>query len=651
MSFFKKLFGIKTAASPKPPASPTVPPAAGAKPAASSDPAKDPNMIRVHDAYGREMFITKQQWRDNVLLGNLEDNRNHPDNLAGIIVQSLNDGFAADVLPYAKHLAAIDPNHERGHVFHAVTLLDLKRYAEAETVLLGFIKRHGETGVALTNLAKTYAGRGDDARTLTTLWHALELDPNQDNGLGWYEVIHREKHGPAAGLDALRRIAALPGAWRARLWLARDRLENRDLPAALSLYEEALGLAPSPTPGDLLQQMSGDLGNHAHLTELLRLAEPRFDVAIHGLPVGNNLIKANLDLGRIDAARAVLDRLYAQNRPDWKQNLSFWDTEIAKVRVSIADAPTPEKMEVTLLSLPGPVWLPPASPAAELFPAKPADAPVVAFIGSTAMTPPGNEPHRMQLADGPGRLSRTLPLMLAEQVEFRTEASALTLVPWIVKPSAGFVLSGVAWKNDEAAAHARRTRPDQKPADHIVITHLDCRSEPWRIELRLVRTIDTKCLAETSATCPAADPAQALPALTRDLFAALATHAETRALPTDRQASAYQPQPSSGYLLRLEQLLAVRTAGMNPKQPTLSGEREIIDGNLQLCLEQPDSVSIRILFAQTLRGLKKVRPDIIPEFRTRVDLLQKEKPLPEPAHSVVTRILAEVFTTDISPKS
>jgi len=26
-------------------------------------------MISVHDGYGREMFITKQAWRDSVLLG------------------------------------------------------------------------------------------------------------------------------------------------------------------------------------------------------------------------------------------------------------------------------------------------------------------------------------------------------------------------------------------------------------------------------------------------------------------------------------------------------------------------------------------------------------------------------------------------------
>ncbi|MDR0353953.1 MAG: tetratricopeptide repeat protein [Opitutaceae bacterium] len=586
------------------------------------------------------MFITKQQWRDNVLLGDLEKKRDRPDDLAGIIVQSLYDGFAADILPYAAHLATIDPTPERGHVLHAVTLLDLKRYADAETVLLHFCQQHGETGVALTNLAKTYAGRGDDARALQTLWRALTLDPNQDNGLGWYEVIHREKDGPASGFDALRRIATLPGAWRARLWIARHHLEQRDLPAALALYAEALDTAPRPVPADLLQQMSGDLGNHAHLPELIRLTTPHYDIALHGLSTGNNLIKAHLDLGQLAAARALLDRLYAQQRPDWRPALSFWDTELAKASTAIADSPAPEKLEVTVLTLGGPVWLPPGTPAAELFPSKPADAPVVAFLGATAEMPPGGgEPHRLQLADGPGRLSRALPLWLAEQVEFGTEAATRTLVPWLVNPPS-FVLSGVIENDTDAASHARHVRPEEKPADYIVVTHLNCRADPWTIELRLVRTIDAACLATASATCPASDPAQVLPGLTRTLLAALDAHAEINASPP---VSAFNPQPSGAYLLRLEQLLAVRTAGQAQASGTLSGERDILDGHLQLCLSQPESVSIRLLFAQTLRGMKKVRADILPEFRSRVNLLQKEKPLPEPAQSVIARIIAETF--------
>jgi hypothetical protein len=41
--------------------------------------------------------------------------------------------------------------------------------------------------------------------------------------------------------------------------------------------------------------------------------------------------------------------------------------------------------------------------------------------------------------------------------------------------------------------------------------------------------------------------------------------------------------------------------------------------------------------------MKKVRPDILPEFKDKLTLLQKEKPLPEPAHGVVQRMLNEII--------
>jgi tetratricopeptide (TPR) repeat protein len=617
-----------------------MPPAAPAP--APSDPAKDPNLIRVHDAYGRELFITKEQWRDSVLLGHLKKVWDQPDELAPAIIQALKDGFAPDVVLAARHLAEIDPNPERGHILHAVTLLDLKRYDDAEAALLRFCQQHAETGTVLTNLAKVHSARGDEARSVATLWRGLTLDPNQDNGLGWYEVIHREKDGPAAGLDALRRIATVPGAWRARLWLARDRLEQRDLPAALAFYTEALACAPRPVPTDLLQQMSGDLGNQAHLPEIIQLVAPHFEVAFHGLAVGNNLIKASLDLGQLDTAQSLLDRLYAQQRPDWKHHLAFWDTEIAKFRVDTADLPVPGQLSMTLLSIEGPVWIPPASPAAELFSAKPADAPIIAFMGGTADVAASDGQARLQLADGPGRLSRALPLYLAEQVEFTTPCTTRTLVPWLVKPSCGFVLSGISSTDADAAAHARQVGSG-KPADYVVVTHLGCQAEPWTLQLRFIRTIDARCLGELTTTTAATDPGPPVVALASDLRRLLLT--ETESAPVTPPAY-YRPAPvaqSSTYLLRLEQLLAVRTAGMDHARGTLNGEREILDGHLQLCLDQPESVSIRLLFAHTLRGMKKVRHDILPEFRARTDLLHQEKPLAEPARSLVARILAEAF--------
>ncbi len=79
MSFFGKLFGSNP--------EPSKPESSGATPAAN--PAEDKNRIKVFDSYGRELFITREEWRKNVLPGTLRSNWNNPDQLYGIIVRLL----------------------------------------------------------------------------------------------------------------------------------------------------------------------------------------------------------------------------------------------------------------------------------------------------------------------------------------------------------------------------------------------------------------------------------------------------------------------------------------------------------------------------------------------------------------------------------
>lgn len=630
MSFLGKLFGKKA----PPPAPPPLP----AAPAAPADPAKDPNMIRVHDAYGRELFITKQQWRDNVLLGHLQKVWNQPDDLYNVIVQSLQDGFGADMVKPAEQLAKIDPNKERGAVVLGIVYREQKRLDDAERVLRRFMESHGETGSALTNLAKVQTDRGQADLALQTLWHGLEIDPNQDNGLGWYEVIHREKEGPAGGLAALRRIAALPGSWRARLWLARDALTRRQRDEALALYDEAFALAPRPVPTDLLQQVSGDLGNHAHLVELLRLTEPHFDVVFHGLAVGNNLIKANLDLGRLEAVQALLDRHYAQKRPDWKETLSYWDNELAKMRVSLASAPA--KPDIQMLSGDGPVWLTEGAATGELFPAAVGEPIYLAFLGST-FSPTSGDKEVHQLSNDPGRFSRAIPMFLAEQVYFRGVARVRPLVPWMRGEAPSFVVCGVPWKDEEAAHFARVAEP---PADYVVTAHLQVAPEPWRVTVRVIRTIDARCLSELSAGLPKTDLGAGLRPLADRLLGVLAGEAQFRIRPAPALYELPGGNDFGHYLVRLEQLLAARCAGMPGMPGTfLHGVRDIIDANLDLCLRQPGNVVTRIVLGETLRHLKKVQPAAVEEFREKVLLLQKEKPLPPPAQAVLQRMFTEVY--------
>jgi hypothetical protein len=132
-------------------------------------------------------------------------------------------------------------------------------------------------------------------------------------------------------------VAALPGSWRAQLWLARAALKAGDYKSAVAFYNQGLSQFGAYVPADFLMQMSGDLGQSGHMQELLELTKPRYVPETHGLAVGNNLIKACLDLGQVGAAKEILNKLHSLARPDWKRTLGFWDTELANRRIAASE--------------------------------------------------------------------------------------------------------------------------------------------------------------------------------------------------------------------------------------------------------------------------------------------------------------------------
>ena len=120
MGLFDKLFGKKRAVSPPLPAHP-----------GQQDPAQT---IKVWDSYGRVMEIRREEWR-KIRPDNFKKCWSAPDELANLIVTCLNDGFVAESLEGARQLSRIDPQPHRGATLLGVTLLQLKRFEEAEKVL------------------------------------------------------------------------------------------------------------------------------------------------------------------------------------------------------------------------------------------------------------------------------------------------------------------------------------------------------------------------------------------------------------------------------------------------------------------------------------------------------------------------------------
>lgn len=605
-----------------------------------SDPATNPNMIRVYDAYGREMFVTKDTWRSSILPDMIKKAWRDPDQLYPILVQALSDGFEKQIGDAIHHLYDTDPEHGRAACLWGIFLLKDGRPKEAERALMGAMDRIGEQGYLLTNLAKVYEAQGASDRADHTLWHALEVDPNQDNAFSWYWAREKDRKGEEAGIDAVRKIATIPSSWRAQLWLARLDLAKRDTTQALALYKDALSRCPKPVPADLLMQMSGDLGNAGQLSDLLRLVEPHFRPEAHGLLVGNNLIKAHLDLSQLDAAQSILDKLYALNRPDYQQNLRFWDTAIAKARTEKVESP--KDTSLGMLSVEGPIWLAPGSEGTSLFPTKDTSAISISVIGGTAELAEPSQTIKRQLSDTVGRITRALPLFLAEQIEFRTTAHAITLVPWVTENrGAGFVLSGSPWSGKDIVEHAKRSGSGSR---YVMTVHLKSAQEPWSVEVRVLGVQDEKLLADFSSVIDAKHFEATIPQLALRLLDSLANQGLVESAEPPPLYQVPQGRHFGDYLLRLEQLLALRCASMEATQRGfLNNEREIIEGNIGLCVDNPSNLTVRLLLAKSLAALARVRPEIMFEFKPKLAALSRDKPIADPSQKIIEAVIAQAI--------
>jgi len=423
------------------------------------------------------------------------------------------------------------------------------------------------------------------------------------------------------------------------LWLARDALQHNDLAAAEAWDTEALARAGNPAPSDLLMQMSGDLGNSGHLAEIARLVEPCFDVAVHGLQVGNNLIKAHCDLGQIDAARRVVNQLYAQKRPDWQQTLNFWDTELAKADLAKRAQPGPVPLSATVISIQGPLWARDPSPFAVLVPDKRADARRIAIFGSTALFAQEAEEPQQQLSDGPGRLSRAVPLLLAERIHLATDAAGFALIPWV--QDQGFALFGRPYEDRDLCGLAGMS---ERGFDFIVAVVLDATQPLCKLKARLVRTSDARRMAETQVETSPECPGPAVGRLVDSLLELLAAHAGVRAVRAPTWYETPAGDDLSDYLLRVEQQLAVVCRQSDSLQGGgLFGEREILDGILYLCVHQPTNATVRLVLAETLRQMQKVRPEILSEYQDKIRLLQRDHPPAAEVAKLIDKTLAEVL--------
>ena len=613
-----------------------LPDAASSTRAQSSAPTPtDEPMMRVYDQFGRAVSIGRESWRKDVLLPNLAANRNKPDALHDLVLAALNDGFAEDVLESAQYLAANDPRPPRGAAVLGVVLLQLKDFTGARDILERALARYGDNVYLLANLARAYE-TSDPERAQELIWRALALNPNEESSLGWLIANANARGGQPAMLAAYARLAALPGSWRAQLWLARFSLEGDDLVGATRLYEEALGRV-SPVPADLLMQLSGDLGNRGQAALLVQLTRPRFDLEAHGLLVGNNLIRAYIELGMLAEARALLEQLYSRQRPDWREQLQFWEQKLddAQKRYGEVDGP----LEIVLMKLEQPVWARGVLGFEDLLPAKSASAPRVHFVcasGESAAAPHADGKVVSQPTNELGRIARALPMFLAEELFLRTTARSAFLLPWMKQ--GGFILSANPWTRGFLP-------PDPAPPDVLVFTHIDASQSPWKLRVTLEQPVRPDSPGETlERAVDLRSGAQDVRTLVNDLVTRLsellALHREERTPGLAAPGNDLIP----GYLTAIEQALAVALAArMSAAESFLYQERAIFDHLFDVALFGAEQLRPRMLLVNALENESRRRPDIVREYLEKLTLLQEKHPLPPgPGSDLVAKAVRTV---------
>lgn len=582
--------------------------------------------IRVFDSYGRELLVPREEWRTKILPANIKKHWDDADSLYSIIVQSLGDGLVSDIAFAARRLFEIDRDLARSAAVLGIVEMELGRLDAAESVLKGALGRTGEDGILLTNLAKVIAKKGDSVESERTLWRALQADPNQDNGLLWWVAIHRERGGERAERQALERVAALPGSFRASLWLARSALQRGDRQRALDLY--ATPLALNEIPGDVLMQISGDLGNAGMLNELLALVAPHFRIETHGIAVGNNLLKTYVDLGRFTDARKLLEQLYACRRPDWRQTLEFWERELDdKTR---GFGPVAEQQPaIAVLQVVGPVWCREMEGLAALLPQKAAGAPRVAVMMPSCTPTKPSDVAVSQRTNVEGSLSRALALALAESVHLDTSAVGIALVPVVATgPNGGFVLAGAPWSIDALLAAAGR---ETTPVAAIASLHLNASTNPWLISMTIHATSSPQPILtrQLEVNVDPSNPEAALTSLRTVLNSAAVELPGVST--TTRPGWSQHPHGSelASWLAGTEQCLAVVCADPSSGGPAIAlyGERSVVDGILAAAVGNPGSVPWRMLLVTVLTRLAKVRPEIVADYVDRAEKLMREHAL------------------------
>lgn len=580
-----------------PPVTPPAPPTSASGPKLATE----QRLISFVDAYGRSLQMPFEQWRRDILKPNLDAKWNDPEGLYSLVISALRDDLAPDVDQASARLMDIDPVVERGFVTRAIVQLKLGRIQDAGATLRQAVAKVGETGVLLTNQAKVISAEGHQALAMSTLDRSLELDPNQDNGLGWRVAELNEAAGANAAQAYLRAMADRPDAWRPQLLLGQRAIKAGEREEGLAWFDQALNRAPHGA--DVMLAVSGELGKQGLLNDLVQRVAPLYNERRDDIRVGYNLLQAYVELGDASTGRTLLERLFALGQPAFIQHLQHYAKTFDEMTVQAPKALNHEP-EISIMQMKLPPWLLGMQDMEWAAPLRGQDRPRIVLLPLAAIDESPGGAARSGREDERGRLSRVLPLFLLEQLVYCSDLDVALNLP--VADGHNLVLFGRGAGDEELEFLAQ----DFDWAIEGEVTHL---GEGFKVVCRLRRLNDRSTLKRVERNFKEQEIGDALTIISGEVLAAIG-NATSSSVEPRVPMYALPATHVNEYLSALGQYLALTLAGSAKARDSLYGERNIYGWLQTLAVSIPDNEPAQFMYFTALAKGRCMNSPIIDEF-------------------------------------
>lgn len=579
--------------------------------------------IECVDRKGKRVQMPVEKWKNEIIPAKVKACWNNATALYEEIMTAVNDGFAEAVIDAAKHLVEIDEIKERSATTLGIVYMKSNRLGESEKVLSDYISQFGNSSIVLTNLAKIYDAQGKKEKSLKALEDALEINPNETSAVVWYGAYYQEKGGLEASVNALEKLVDKYDSWVAKMLLARNDLQNKNIRKVMKTYRDILD-NNEPT-GQMLLAMSGDLGSQGYIKEVIKILEPVYEAAKYPVQVGLNLLHAYYEDRNNRKGQKLIQEMMAIPEPSLRDYLVHLAHEFDKMRTIKEFEGDKGQVQINMISLDKPIWYYELE-SPEFLLKKKTKAVKIAVIPYVDLT--RNEELKNSLFNGDGisTLTRTIPLYLSEELMYTTEYDPRVIIPFAHKY--GPVVTTEEYTKEAMQEICKKVKVDKLIAGSIktanedktlVITNLIYTAEDDSLE-KVIYDCDDDCFGEDL----------------NDMIDDVKEH-----LGKECENNTFYKTPADDdvlvYLSALgQQLTQTFVAHKYLKREDFLGDAPMFDWYFNMALANPDSEVALIMIASALGKSKeygsdtfnRVKRQVIGLFTNRSDESIAKKLLP-----------------------